>query len=92
VSRIVHGDQPNRVVIIMISPIRLGRGGSAKFARLAMNHHTAASGKITCSPRARIIVRLWVRSYAVLARQNSAEDTSPWAIIKMIAPENPHGV
>lgn len=76
----------------MSSPIRFGRGGSAKFARLATNHHTAASGKITCSPRARTIVRLWVRSYAVLARQNSAEDARPWAIIKMIAPENPHGV
>lgn len=92
VSRMVHGDQLNRVVMIISSPIRLGRGGSARFARLAMNHQTAVSGKITCNPRARIIVRLWVRSYAVLARQNSAEDTNPWAIIRMIAPENPQGV
>lgn len=76
----------------MSSPIKLGSGGSARLARLAMNHHTAVRGKITCSPRARTIVRLWVRSYAVLARQNNAEDTSPWAIIKMIAPENPQGV
>lgn len=91
-SNIVHGDQLNRVVMIMSSPIRLGRGGSARLARFARNHQVAVRGKITCNPRARIIVRLWVRSYAVLARQNSAEDTSPWAIIKMIAPENPHGV
>lgn len=73
----VHGDQLNRVVIIMSSPIRLGRGGSARLAKLAMNHHTAVSGKITWSPRARIMVRLWVRSYAVLAKQNNIEDTRP---------------
>lgn len=62
VSKIVQGDQLNNVVMIISSPIRLGRGGSAKLARFAINHHTAVSGKITCRPRARIIVRLWVRS------------------------------
>jgi len=58
----VHGDQLNNVVMIMSSPIRLGSGGSARLARLAMNHQTAVSGKIICKPRARIMVRLWVRS------------------------------
>lgn len=58
----VHGDQLNIAVIITSSPIKLGRGGSARFARLAVNHHVAVSGKIICSPRAKIIVRLWVRS------------------------------
>lgn len=28
----------------------------------------------------------------MLARQNNADDTSPWAIIRIIAPVNPHGV
>lgn len=58
VRAIVQGDQLNRVVIIISSPMRLGSGGSAKLARLAMNHHTAVRGKITCNPRARTIVRL----------------------------------
>lgn len=58
----VHGDQLNSVVIIISSPIRFGSGGSARLARLAINHHTAVSGKIICRPRARIMVRLWVRS------------------------------
>lgn len=62
VRRIVQGDQLNKVEIMVNSPIRFGSGGSAKLARLAMNHHTAVSGKIICSPRARIIVRLCVRS------------------------------
>lgn len=58
----VHGDQLNIAVMITSSPIKLGRGGRAKFARLEVSHHTAVSGKIICSPRAKIIVRLWVRS------------------------------
>lgn len=88
----VHGDQLNIAVMIRSSPIRLGRGGSARFARLARNHHVAVRGKIICKPRARIIVRLCVRSYVVLARQNRAEDTRPCAIIRMMAPVNPQGV
>lgn len=62
VSVMVQGDQLNRVVIIISSPIKLGRGGNAKLARLAINHQTAVRGKITCNPRARTMVRLWVRS------------------------------
>lgn len=58
----VQGDQLNIVVIIINSPIRLGRGGSARFAKLAMNHQVAVSGKRICRPRANSIVRLWVRS------------------------------
>lgn len=58
----VHGDQLKRVVMIMSSPIKFGRGGSARLAKLAINHHIAVSGKIIWSPRARIIVRVWVRS------------------------------
>lgn len=48
--------------MIISSPIRLGRGGRARFAKLETSHHTAVSGKMTCRPRARTIVRLWVRS------------------------------
>lgn len=88
----VHGDQLNIAVMMKSSPIRFGRGGRARLARLAMNHHVAVKGKIICRPRARIIVRLWVRSYVVLARQKRADDTRPWAIIRMIAPVNPQGV
>lgn len=50
------------VVIIITSPIRFGRGGNAKLARLATNHHVAVRGNSICIPRARAIVRLWVRS------------------------------
>lgn len=46
----------------MSSPIRLGRGGRAKFARLAMNHQVVIRGRAICRPRARSIVRLCVRS------------------------------
>lgn len=46
VRTIVHGDQLNNVVIIISSPMRFGRGGSAKLARLAINHQAAVNGKI----------------------------------------------
>lgn len=54
----VQGDQLNMAVIIKSSPIRLGKGGRAKLAKLAINHQTAVRGKIICNPRAKIIVRL----------------------------------
>ena len=58
----VQGDQLKRAVIIMSSPMRFGSGGRAKLARLLINHHVAISGSTVCMPRARTIVRLWVRS------------------------------
>lgn len=62
VSAIVRGDQLKIDEMIIISPMRLGRGGRARLARLATNHQVVISGKITCMPRARTIVRLCVRS------------------------------
>lgn len=51
-------DQEKVAIIINSSPMRLIRGGKAKLAKLANSHHVAISGKIICSPRAIIIVRL----------------------------------
>lgn len=58
----VHQDQPNREAITISSPIKLGRGGSARLARLAINHHVVIRGSASCRPRARTSVRLCVRS------------------------------
>lgn len=55
---IVQLDQLNIEEIITSSPIRLGRGGRARLARLAMNHHVAIRGRTACIPRARSRVRL----------------------------------
>lgn len=55
-------DQENVEIVITSSPIRLIVGGRARLARLAMIHHVAIRGKTICSPRAIIIVRLWMRS------------------------------
>lgn len=62
VSASVHQDQLNREVIIISSPIRLGSGGRARLARLAINHHVVIRGRTICRPRARSMVRLCVRS------------------------------
>ena len=45
-----------------------------------------------CIPRMAINIRVFVRSYSMLARQNSIEEVRPWAIIRIIAPEVLHGV
>ena len=58
----VHQDQLNREVMIIISPMRFGRGGRARLARLAIKHQAVISGRATCKPRASNRVRLWVRS------------------------------
>lgn len=59
---IVMLDHENEAITINSSPIKLIVGGRAKLARLASNHHVAISGRSICRPRARIIVRLWMRS------------------------------
>ena len=58
----VHQDQLNKEVIIISSPMRLGRGGRARLARLPINHQVVIRGRATCRPRASSMVRLCVRS------------------------------
>jgi len=58
----VKFDQENNDMVMNNSPIRLIEGGRARLARLAISHHVAISGKTIWSPRAMIIVRLWIRS------------------------------
>lgn len=62
VSIMVHHDQFSKEVIIISSPMRLGRGGRARLARLEINHHAVIRGRRVCIPRASTMVRLWVRS------------------------------
>lgn len=62
-SRIIDGlDQEKIETVIISSPTRLIVGGRARLAKLAMIHHVAIRGNTICSPRAIIIVRLWIRS------------------------------
>lgn len=55
-------DQENVDIITNSSPIRLIVGGRARLVRLARSHQAAIRGRSVCRPRARIIVRLWMRS------------------------------
>lgn len=55
-------DHENEAIITNSSPIRLIEGGNARLVRLASNHHMAIRGRRVCNPRARIMVRLWMRS------------------------------
>lgn len=62
VSTIVSSVHLNRAEIITSSAMKLGRGGSPRLARHAKNHHVPIRGINIWSPRARSIVRVWVRS------------------------------
>lgn len=55
-------DHENIDTVTNNSPIRLIEGGRAKFVKLARSHQAVIRGRIICKPRAKIIVRLWVRS------------------------------
>lgn len=51
-------DHENIDTVTNSSPIRLIDGGKARFVRLARSHQAAIRGRIICSPRTKIIVRL----------------------------------
>ena len=87
-----HNDHFISEVSIMISPIRLGEGGSPKLAAHISNHHRVLSGNKSFNPRVIARVRVLFRSYTVFARENREEDTNPCAIISIIAPLKPHQV
>lgn len=62
IRRMVGFDHEKIDITTSSSPIRLMVGGKARFVRLASSHQVAISGRKTCRPRARIMVRLWMRS------------------------------
>lgn len=55
-------DHENVDITTNSSPIRLIVGGRAKLVRLASSHQAAIRGRMVCKPRAKIMVRLWMRS------------------------------
>lgn len=62
IRTIVKFDHENVDITTNSSPIKLIVGGRARFVRLANSHQDAINGRKICKPRARIIVRLWIRS------------------------------
>lgn len=70
-------DQLSITFIIVISAIKLREGGAAIFLILSKNHHKVILGKMFISPRLISNLRLPVRSYTMLARQNKPEEAKP---------------
>lgn len=56
------GDHENVDITTNSSPIKLIEGGRARLVRLASSHQAAIRGSTVWRPRARIMVRLWIRS------------------------------
>lgn len=88
----VVGHQLNKDVTMLSSPVKFMLGGMAMFKRLAISHQAVIIGRILWNPRVSIRIRVCVRSYIMLARQNSIEEVKPWAIIRAIAPAMAHWV
>lgn len=55
-------NRENKEIVIIGSPITLVVGGWAKLTKLFLFHNVAIRGNTICTPRAMIIVRLWMRS------------------------------
>ena len=87
-----HTDHEIKEDSISISPIKFGEGGNPNFAAHIKSHHSVLRGRRNFRPRVMASVRVPLRSYTVLARENKAEETSPWAIINISAPFIPHFV
>ncbi len=62
IRRMVGFDHEKIDITTSSSPIRLMVGGRARFVKLASSHQVVISGRKICRPRARIMVRLWMRS------------------------------
>lgn len=73
----VVGHQLNTDDTMSSSPVKLMLGGMAIFSRLAISHHAVIIGRILWNPRVSIRIRVCVRSYVILARQNSMEEVNP---------------
>lgn len=76
--------------IKIISLRRLIDGGAAILAPVNKNHHKVIMGLIHIRPLVRNMLRVWVISYDIFVKTNSAEDLRPWAIIMARDPAIPH--
>jgi len=95
ISEIAIMDEREDDRIAVISKISLNRlieGGAAMFAPVNKNHQRVIVGPTHINPLVRKILRVWVISYDILAKENRAEDLKPWAIIIVRAPINPQDV
>ena len=72
-----------------ISLNKLKEGGPLILATHKINHQILILGKTKINPFTSIILRLPIHSYTILAIENKAEEHSPCATIKPIAPHHP---
>lgn len=81
--------QNSNLVIIIISLRVLIDGGAEIFNAMNINHQNVMLGVSINIPLNKKIFRVWSFIYKSLTRRNKADDDNPWAIIIIIAPDNP---
>lgn len=77
IGRIAESENDKVAVIRIISLSKLMAGGAAMFAPANKNHHKDMIGVTDIRPLVRKILRVFVISYDMFAKINSAEDLSP---------------
>jgi len=82
----------NEIVAVrsITSASMLIEGGAPKFLAARINHQIVRAGNKFINPLIISIFRVVDVSYVMLAREKSAEEIKPWAIIKSKAPDQPH--
>lgn len=85
----VKEDKNKELVNRKISLRRLIVGGAAMLPAAIKNHQNVKAGNNLSNPFVKQILRVWVVSYVIFAKANKAEEHSPCAIIKAIAPCHP---
>ena len=81
--------QLRTLIINLISPSKFKEGGLAMFLTLNKNHHKPILGIKFNKPFTINRLRLFIRSYTTLARQNNPEEHKPCPIITITAPLTP---
>lgn len=75
--------------IIIISLIVLMVGGAEIFRDININHQNVILGIMIMRPLNISVFREWYLIYKSLTKRKRAEEDNPWAIIIIIAPDNP---
>lgn len=89
IDKIVNQDQLTKLFNNIISLIKLIEGGAAILQEHNKNHQMANLGKKFNIPLFKNKLRLPVRSYNKLTKQNNPEEHNPWEIIIIKAPSIP---
>ena len=91
-GKLARSEKDRELVMRRTSLAKFSEGGAAILHAEKENHQNVIDGKSASSPLVTYILRDWVVSYLMLARENMQDEQSPWAINIETLPCQPHNV